>query len=95
MHPVADTGHGMEAAELSKIFDRLYQVSESDWSTQGGLGLGLHLSREIIRMHGGRILAESTPGVGSRFAFTLPTADVLVMRPRQPAPAARFRGRNP
>ena len=78
---VTDTGRGMEAAELSKIFDRLYQVSEADWSTQGGLGLGLHLSREIVRMHGGRILAESSPGAGSRFAFTLPASDVLVMPP--------------
>jgi len=75
---VTDTGRGIEAKQLARIFDRLYQVSESDWSTQGGLGLGLHISREIVRMHGGRISAESAPGHGTRFAFTLPGEGVLV-----------------
>lgn len=71
---VADTGRGIAAADLEAVFERLYQVRESDVTTAGGLGLGLSLCRGIVRQHGGEIWAESKLGVGSTFFFTLPMA---------------------
>ncbi|MBI4787640.1 MAG: response regulator [Chloroflexi bacterium] len=70
---VADTGIGIPPAELERIFDRFYQVRRDD-SNLGGAGLGLAISKEIIRLHGGRIWAESVEGKGSRFYFALPRA---------------------
>lgn len=66
---VEDTGEGIPADQLDKIFDRFFQTQRSD---QRGLGLGLYISRSIVEAHGGRIWAESTPGRGSTFFFTLP-----------------------
>ena len=70
---VTDTGIGIPPVELNRIFDRFYQVRRDD-SNLGGAGLGLAICKEIIRLHGGRIWAESEEGHGSRFFFTLPRA---------------------
>ena len=70
---VTDTGIGIPPVELDRIFDRFYQVRRDD-SNLGGAGLGLAICKEIIRLHGGRIWAESEEGHGSRFFFTLPRA---------------------
>ena len=67
-----DTGLGIAAEHLGRVFDRLYQVTDGEWGTQGGLGLGLHLARELIRLHGGEIWVESEVGKGSTFTFTVP-----------------------
>ncbi|PWD51544.1 hypothetical protein C8046_13645 [Serinibacter arcticus] len=72
---VADTGRGIPAGQLEAIFGRFEQVDSSDAREKGGTGLGLAISRGIVGRHGGRIWAESSPGVGSTFRFTLPTAD--------------------
>lgn len=69
---VSDTGRGIEPDRLGRIFDRLYQVKESDSMTQGGLGLGLSICQELVGLHGGEIWAESQPGKGSTFFFTVP-----------------------
>jgi signal transduction histidine kinase len=66
---VHDTGPGIGAAHLPKIFDRYYQ---GDGRDGGGVGLGLFISRGIVEAHGGRIWVESAPGTGSHFFFTLP-----------------------
>lgn len=68
---VTDTGCGIEAEAKSLIFERLYQEKVSD-SSRSGLGLGLFISREIVRLHGGRLWVSSEPGHGSTFTFTLP-----------------------
>jgi signal transduction histidine kinase len=70
---VSDTGRGIEPAQQAYIFDRLYQVRRDDAGIEGGLGLGLYICRELVRLHGGEIWVESTEGQGSTFTFTLPT----------------------
>ena len=70
---VADRGIGIAPRDIDKVFDRFYSTwRRMDSPTQGGLGLGLTLSREIVRAHGGKISVRSDPGQGSTFTFRLP-----------------------
>lgn len=69
---VSDTGIGIPGDELQRIFERFYQVDKHDTRGYGGTGLGLAICAELIALHGGRIWAESQPGRGSTFYFTLP-----------------------
>jgi signal transduction histidine kinase len=69
---VADTGEGIAAEHLPHVFDRLYRVDPSRARSTGGAGLGLTIARQLVEAHGGTIRAESTPGAGSRFTFSLP-----------------------
>lgn len=71
---VEDQGRGIAPEQLEHVFDRFQQGDASDSRVSGGTGLGLALCRSIVEQHGGRIWAESTPGEGSRFQFTLPVA---------------------
>lgn len=68
---VSDKGQGMTPEQLSHAFDRFWQSSRTD---RQGAGLGLAIAKGIIEAHGGRIWAESAPGAGSTFYFTLPIA---------------------
>ncbi|MGI5862968.1 MAG: ATP-binding protein [Myxococcales bacterium] len=68
---VRDYGRGLTEQQRSRVFDRYFRVAELA-RAQPGLGLGLYLSREIIRAHGGSLTGERCPGGGSRFAFVLP-----------------------
>ncbi|MBU6450162.1 MAG: PAS domain-containing sensor histidine kinase [Cyanobacteria bacterium REEB67] len=70
---VKDQGQGIAAADLDKVFDRFQQAGRSRGSqNEGGTGLGLTICKEFIRLHGGKIWAESQPNQGSKFTFTLP-----------------------
>lgn len=71
---VADTGIGIPADELERIFDRFYQVDSSERRAYRGTGLGLSICKHIIERHQGRIWADSEgePGRGSRFHIELP-----------------------
>lgn len=69
---VKDSGIGIGKSEQSKIFERLYQVTDENEKTFPGLGMGLYISKEIINNHGGRIWVESEKGKGSTFIFTIP-----------------------
>ena len=71
---VADTGIGIGAEELPRIFDRLYRVDKARSADTGGLGLGLSIARRIVELHQGIIEAESTPGSGSTFRVYLPSS---------------------
>jgi|CZKH01.1.fsa_nt_gi signal transduction histidine kinase len=69
---VTDTGRGISPESKALIFERLYQDAESVDNNRSGLGLGLFICREIVRLHEGRIWVSSEPGQGSTFTFTLP-----------------------
>ena len=66
---VSDTGCGISAADLRRVFDRFHHAPGN---AGGGTGLGLYVARAIVEAHGGTIRAESAPGVGTTFWFTLP-----------------------
>ena len=72
---VADTGVGIDPGEQEKIFDRFYRIKRGEQVEDKGSGLGLAICREIVRLHGGRIWAESEDGNGSAFHLTLKPAD--------------------
>jgi PAS domain S-box-containing protein len=69
---VADTGPGIPAEEAAKIFDKFYQVEQSNKQKTRGTGLGLAISKALVDMHGGKIWIESGVDRGSVFSFTLP-----------------------
>ena len=70
---VRDTGRGLEASELKKIFDLFYQLESASDRAERGLGIGLSLVRSLVEMHGGRVEAFSEGlGRGSEFLFSLP-----------------------
>ncbi|MCS6840492.1 MAG: ATP-binding protein [Roseiflexus sp.] len=71
---VADTGVGIPASELGKIFQRFYQVAKHRRAQGTNMGLGLAICQQIVEGHGGRIWVESEEGVGTTFTFTLPLA---------------------
>jgi PAS domain S-box-containing protein len=70
---VRDSGPGIAAENLPRIFDAFWQAPRA---ARLGSGLGLTISRGIVKLHGGRIWAESREGVGSTFFFTLPSTDI-------------------
>ncbi|NIA20432.1 MAG: hypothetical protein GWP05_00335 [Anaerolineaceae bacterium] len=69
---VRDTGIGIAAEHLQRLFDRFYRVDPARTHATGGAGLGLSIVQMIASMHGGRIEVESQPGVGSTFTLVLP-----------------------
>jgi signal transduction histidine kinase len=71
---VADTGGGIAADDLERIFEE-FQQAELGASLHEGTGLGLALSKRFVEMHGGRIWCESVVGAGSTFVFTLPLGE--------------------
>jgi signal transduction histidine kinase len=72
---LSDTGIGIPAEKIPRIFDRFYQIDASTTRSYGGTGLGLTLVKQIMDGHGTRVEVESTPAVGSTFRFRLPIAD--------------------
>lgn len=71
---VSDQGDGIPPEYLDRIFERFFQVDGTSTRKIGGSGLGLSIAKGIVEAHGGRIWAESSPGYGSVFRFTVPLA---------------------
>lgn len=71
---VRDTGIGIPAAALPRIFERFYRVDTARSREMGGTGLGLSIVKHIVQAHGGSVSVESEPGQGSTFSFTLKKA---------------------
>ncbi len=71
---VADTGEGLPAGELSRIFERFYRVDKARARQTGGTGLGLAIVRHVAEAHGGTVRADSELGRGSTFTVSLPLA---------------------
>jgi signal transduction histidine kinase len=69
---VRDTGTGIPAAQLSRIFDRFHRVEGARGRTFEGSGIGLALVKELVEIHGGRIAVDSTEGSGTLFTVSLP-----------------------
>ena len=74
---VIDTGEGIPAEDLPYVFERFYRVDKSRTRATGGSGLGLTIAKRLVEAHGGEIEAQSEPGKGSRFTFTLPVYNNL------------------
>jgi signal transduction histidine kinase len=83
---VTDTGIGIPAADLPRVFDRFYRVDKARTRASGGSGLGLAIVQTFVEAHGGTVAVESTPDVGTTVRVRLP----LLSQPDKPAePAVR------
>jgi signal transduction histidine kinase len=69
---VTDNGIGIPTESLSKVFDRFFRMQTKQNENIGGIGLGLYITSQIIRKHGGSITVRSNEGHGSVFCFTIP-----------------------
>jgi PAS domain S-box-containing protein len=69
---VSDTGTGIDAAELPRLFERFHRIPSARARSNEGSGIGLALVRELVSMHGGSVAVESTPGTGTTFRVRVP-----------------------
>ncbi|MHA4844575.1 hybrid sensor histidine kinase/response regulator [Flavitalea antarctica] len=76
---VRDTGIGMSPEESSKVFDRFFQAKTKEDVLSQGSGIGLSITREFVRLHGGTIKVESEPGKGSVFTMLFPFKPLQVV----------------
>ncbi len=86
---VADTGTGIPPEELPRIFDRFHRVQGARGRSYEGSGIGLALVHELVKLHGGTVRAESTPGQGTTFTVFLPRGTAHLPKERLGATGER------
>ena len=74
MIEVTDSGPGLDADELGRVFERFYRADASRSRASGGVGLGLSIVSAVARAHGGNVSARSEDGKGATFRIELPLA---------------------
>ncbi|MGL4554299.1 MAG: hybrid sensor histidine kinase/response regulator, partial [Gemmataceae bacterium] len=85
---VSDTGTGIPADELPRLFERFHRVDNARARTHEGSGIGLALVQELVRLHGGQVGVESVVGVGTTFTVTVPLGTAHLPPERIGGPAA-------
>jgi signal transduction histidine kinase len=85
---VRDSGIGMTAAQVGKLFQPFTQADASTTRTYGGTGLGLSITQRFCRMMGGDVTVRSAPGEGSTFTIVLPSAPPAMPVEVEDTPAA-------
>ena len=72
MLSVSDTGVGIKKSDLGKLFVKFSRIHNPLSVEAGGSGIGLYLTAEIVRLHGGNVTVDSNPGKGTTFVISLP-----------------------
>ena len=93
---VADSGPGIAPAQRAEVFERFHQLDSGSTRRTGGTGLGLHIARELVSLHGGTLGVDNAPEGGALFVVELPleappgtavlTGDDAIVGPRRPLP---------
>ena len=83
---VRDTGSGILAADLDRIFDRFARADTGRSRQAGGFGLGLSIVKAIVDAHGGEVRVSSAVGTGTTFEILLPLSPAAPERPEPPSP---------
>ncbi len=84
---VTDHGVGIDPADQAAIFERFHQIDQTATRTHGGLGLGLHLAKDLVEELKGRVEVASRPGHGSTFTVIVPANGAAPSRERSSAAA--------
>jgi CheY-like chemotaxis protein len=74
---ISDTGPGIDSEDAKRVFEPFWQGRSATWQQKGGSGLGLNLSREFVKLHGGQMWFESQPDKGTTFFLYLPISPFL------------------
>jgi signal transduction histidine kinase len=81
---VRDEGAGISPGDIPRIFDRFTQIDQSSTRAHGGVGLGLHLVRELTRRFGGEVEVDSVQDQGTTFTVTIPVPESVRSDPQHP-----------
>ena len=92
---VQDSGEGISAEDLPRVFERFYRGEQSRSRSAGGTGLGLAIAKGLVEAHGGEIWVDSRPGNGACFRFSLPLAPSSAAEPGDPVSGPRPDSYNP
>jgi signal transduction histidine kinase len=84
---ITDSGVGIPASEIPRIFERFYRASNVEMGQINGMGVGLYVVKEIIAFHGGTVEVTSRIGEGSRFCVRLPRPAQTARLDHDPPPA--------